>query len=214
MARWIFLRHGESTANAGGFLAGWDDVPLTPRGEQQAAEAGRLLVGERFDRVITSDLSRARRTAEIALAAWVGAGNPGEVDPGGAPQTRLTPPLTPDRALRERNLGDWSGQTLAALRADGRSQLLLGWETRPPGGESHADLARRALAALKAWDDDLPTLFVGHGGLFRALLGLLDERPVDVIGTLAVPNAVPQWRELPPGTWARLSERVGVLRGS
>ena len=32
MSQWIFLRHGESVANAGGFLAGWDDVPLTPLG--------------------------------------------------------------------------------------------------------------------------------------------------------------------------------------
>lgn len=194
MAAWIFLRHGESTANAEGFLAGWEDVPLTPLGEAQARVAGELLVEARFDRVISSDLRRALSTAEMVL------------------QQRPTPrpPLHVSAALRERNLGDWRGERLEALRADGRMAVLHGWDTRPPGGESHVDLARRALGALDALEAEVPTLFVSHGGLLRTLFGLLDGMPTDLIGRVKIPNAEPIQREIRPGTWSALLARLGA----
>ncbi len=189
--RWIFLRHGESTANAGGFLAGWDDVPLTPRGEEQARLAGALLADQPVERVITSDLTRALRTAELVLEARA-----------------ARPPLQIDPALRERHLGAWSGLYLEDLRADGRHEVLLGWDTRPPEGESHVDLARRALTSLAELEGDADTLFVSHGGLLRTLFGLLDDTPRELIGRNRVPNATPTVREIPPGTWARLLDAL------
>ncbi len=193
---WVFLRHGESTANAGGTLAGWEDVPLTPLGEQQARAAGAQILGLELARVVTSDLERALRTAELVLGVW-SAGR----------ATR--PPIIATPSLRERHLGAWSGLSLAELRADGRNETLFGWDTRPPEGESHLDLARRSLRALASLDEDLPTLFVSHGGLLRTLFGLLDGTPRDQIGRNRIPNAVPVSREIAPGTWARLRAELG-----
>lgn len=193
MARWVLLRHGESTANAAGFLAGWEDVPLTARGEEQALAAGRQLAHVDLHRVISSDLARARRTAELVLVA-----REGEVR------------VAEDPALRERHLGAWAGLPLAELRADGRVQTLLGWGSRPPGGESHADMAMRVLPALARWEleDVASTLIVAHGGLIRTLVGLLDAVPREEIGEIRIPNAVPLVRDLPAGGWSQLAAQL------
>ncbi len=66
----VLLRHGQSEWNALNRFTGWEDVGLTPEGEKEAREAGRLLA-EASDldlRVVhTSLLTRAIRTAELAL---------------------------------------------------------------------------------------------------------------------------------------------------
>ncbi|MBU6423779.1 MAG: phosphoglycerate mutase family protein, partial [Chloroflexi bacterium] len=58
-----FVRHGESEANAARRYAGQADSPLTERGRQQAEAVAAALRGVRLDRVVSSDLSRARDTA-------------------------------------------------------------------------------------------------------------------------------------------------------
>jgi septum formation protein len=190
-AAWVLLRHGESTANAAGVLSGWDDVPLSPRGEAEATAAGRALAAVPLARVLTSDLRRAHHTAALVLDAWVAA--------TGAPR----PPVLVDARLRERHMGSLQGADIAAARADGRLDALLGWDSAPPGGESHAGLWARALAALAALPPAPgPTLLVGHGGLLRVLLGALDGTPEATRGLRKVPNATPVPVALPPGGWA------------
>lgn len=71
------IRHGQSAANAVQAHAGWAQVPLTELGREQAAKTGELLKGMEFDRVIVSDLLRAKETAQIALP-----GRNFEQDPG------------------------------------------------------------------------------------------------------------------------------------
>ena len=183
MARWTFLRHGESVANAGGWLAGHRDVDLTERGVAQARAAADPLGDVPFTRVWCSDLLRARRTCALAL-----------------------PDATPEisAALRERTIGEWDGMDRAALHGVGAFEVLWSWDGRPPGGESHADLAERVLAALAAGDTGEDTLVVGHGGMMRAVLGLLDGRDRAVIGKIRYPNCAIQTREVPVGGWAAL----------
>ena len=67
----LLLRHGESTANADDVFGGWLDFPLTARGRQQAADAGRLIRECGLDpaSVYTSLLTRAIDTADIVVAA-------------------------------------------------------------------------------------------------------------------------------------------------
>ena len=73
----VLLRHGQSTWNEENRFTGWVDVDLTPRGEEEAKGAGRLLAedGVAFDVVHTSLQKRAIRTANLALSAtdrlWV-----------------------------------------------------------------------------------------------------------------------------------------------
>jgi broad specificity phosphatase PhoE len=194
---WVFLRHGQSTANAAGVLAGWNDVPLTAEGEAQAAAAGLLLEPAAIARVLVSDLARARHTAALALDAWV------------ARTGRPRPPEVVLPALRERNLGAWQGLSLQELRADGRVERLLDWHARPPGGESLADLMGRVLPALAAHQGPEPTLVVAHGGVLRGVLGLLDGLDLAEAARLRVANAVPLPRTLPPGSLERLSRQAG-----
>lgn len=181
-ARWTFVRHAESEANAGGWLAGHTDVGLTERGVAEARALAGRLADVPFDRVLVSDLKRTRDTLALALPDWSG---PVHVDP----------------RLRERTIGDWDGQLHRERHA---MELLIQWHGRPPGGESLDLLARRALGALDAHDAPMDTLVVTHGGLMRVVLGLLDGHPVDAIGRLRHANCAVESRSVAPGTWARL----------
>ena len=156
LTTWIFLRHGESVANAGGWLSGWEDVALTPKGEAQAGAAEALLREHRIGRCLTSDLGRAMETARLALGSRV------------VPTFRLG-------ELRERNMGSFQGESIAALAADGRrATYLLPFDAAPPGGESRRQATLRALAALRAWDDGTPTLVVAHGSVLRGVVAAFD----------------------------------------
>lgn len=163
MTPYVFLRHAESVANAGGWLSGWDDVPLTPRGVEQA-RAVTLPWTPR--RVLVSDLGRAMHTARLVLGD-------------------RRPPVHICPGLRERNMGELQGASVAEARADGRMERwLLGWDTTPPGGESIRDVVRRVVAVLRAWDDGTPTLVVAHGTMVKSVVAVLDELPWEAIGRL------------------------------
>ena len=139
----------------------------------------------------SSDLQRARRTAELALAA------------AEAPlQIHTTP------ALRERNLGEWQGQSIDRLKAEGARAVLHSWTGHAPGGESLAMLANRAIPFLAEQSDKGTTLLAGHGGLIRVLLGLIDGTPLDEIGRINIPNAVPFTRELGPDSWTKILDQL------
>src|SRR5919206_3408383 len=74
----LLIRHGQSTANAGGVWQGQLDFPLSDEGRRQAASAGRALKGVRISGVFASPLSRAFETAEIVARE---AGFSGEIVP-------------------------------------------------------------------------------------------------------------------------------------
>jgi len=190
---WVFLRHGESRANKERWLSGHVDVELTEAGREQARAAGEALADIPFVRAWSSDLQRARETAEIALAGR-------DVS------------LTTTPALRERFLGDWGHMAIDEMRARGGMDLLIRWDGQPPGGESQADLAARLLPwfvenALA--DGEGPVLIAAHGGVIRVLLGLIDGMDVHEIGKHKVANAVPLERRVSAARWRELAERWG-----
>jgi broad specificity phosphatase PhoE len=138
------VRHGQSTGNIGGTLMGQSDHPLTPLGEVQArAVAGRLApVGPMP--VFSSDLPRARTTAEYIVGAWMAG--------GGAEATVERPAsLTLDRRLREISLGDYEGRPWQEFEAD--TALTEAFTADPygtalPNGESLEHLEARVHAAV------------------------------------------------------------------
>lgn len=139
------------------------DIPLNATGLAQARVAAEALRGRGLVRVICSPLGRARVTAEIAAAAI---GLTVEIDEG----------------LREAAFGVQEGQAtgpwFAAWVAGGPA---------PVGGESFAELRRRAVAAVnRALAGPRPVLVVAHGALFRALRAAMGL-PIDV----RMPNATP-----------------------
>lgn len=187
---YVFLRHAESVANAGGWLSGWEDVALTERGVTQAQAAADVLAELPLGRVLVSDLGRARHTAALATA--------------GLEARRGPLPVHVLGELRERRMGVFQGTDIATARADGTmARFMLPWTTRPPGGEAQAEVAARAIATLRMWDDGTPTLVVAHGSLLRNVVGLLDGVPVDEIGrSRAAVHAEPMIRTV--STWPRL----------
>lgn len=185
VGRWRFIRHGQSRANAEGWLAGHGDCGLTDLGRAQALEArGRL---EHPDRVFCSDLVRARETAEVL----------------GHPEIVHT------ERLRERSLGAWEGHLKEALRADGRWSTLLSWHEGPPDGEAQREVARRMIAYLAEIDGPGVTWVVSHATAIRCAVGVLDGIPIGEIGEWVVGNAQIVARDVEVGTWARLLERIG-----
>lgn len=155
------VRHGESEANAAGRFAGQNDSPLTARGREQAESVARFLRNVRFDRVISSDLSRARDTA-AAIARLQGR----DVE------------VVPD--LREIDVGDAEGKAFEEMRSrpDYTPDGFLQW----PGGESleaAATRARRAIDRIVAESPGKTVCIVGHGGIARILvsyfMGLLPK---------------------------------------
>jgi probable phosphoglycerate mutase len=158
ITRVMLVRHGESTWNAEKIWQGQADPPLSALGEQQAADAARHVDG--VDAIWSSDLVRARRTAEIV------AGSRGL-------QVVL------DERLRERDAGEWQGLTRAEIEERFPGYLASG--LRPPGYEDDAALTVRTLAAVDAIGAAHPgrsVLVVTHGGVVRTLerhLGAADE---------------------------------------
>lgn len=163
MARLLLLRHGESTWNAEGRWQGWADPPLSSAGVVQAQRALAALVDAGFEAVVSSDLERARATAEV-LARGLGLS------------------VEVDARLRERDVGAWSGLTATGIeqRWPGR---LAAWRaghlTRPPGGESDRQLAARALDALQPLSSrpERALLVITHGGVVRLVERWLGVEP-------------------------------------
>ncbi len=167
--RLYLVRHGVTDWNQDLRMQGHSDVPLNEEGRAQASRiAARLYALESpIDAVWSSDLSRARETAE-AIAA-----------PFGLPLT-----ITP--LLREIMLGEWEGMNQADIEARGEADLLRKYRSspagaRPPGGETleHAwERMMRARAEILAAHPRGHIAVVGHGGTLRALLCAALDAPV------------------------------------
>src|SRR5258708_3769702 len=95
MGQLVLLRHGESQWNLENRFTGWVDVPLSPKGEQEALQAGEKLkaLGIQFDIAFTSVLQRAIRTMEITFEVL----------------GQQNVPVEKDQALNERHYGDLQG---------------------------------------------------------------------------------------------------------
>ena len=157
------MRHGETAFNAQGRYQGArDDSPLTVRGRQQAVDIA-LRLKDVFDnpdppRFVTSPLGRATTTTQVILETL------------GLPDDAYTT----DYRLREIDLGDWSGKVIENLKisdADNwHHRETDKWNIPVPGGESYADVAKRAAD----WFEGLtgPTIAVSHGRFSRILRGL------------------------------------------
>lgn len=130
-ARFILVRHAESEANARRVFAGQTDSPLTPVGRRQAATVAAALAREPLARVISSDLSRARATAEAI-----------------AKKHRLSVEVTP--ALREWDVGELvSLDREAAAARFGDVSRFFRPGSRTPGGESFEEVVARVTRFLE-----------------------------------------------------------------
>lgn len=240
----VLLRHGQSTWNAKNLFTGWVDVDLSPAGEAEA-RAGGDLVAEAGTTTSSSDaplldlrilhtsvLTRAIRTAEIALAA---AG-------------RSWLPVRRDWRLNERHYGDLQGKNKAEIKQEfGEDQFMLwrrSYDSPPPPlaadnpydvsadpryrdvdpadiprTECLADVVRRVVPYWEsvivpdlrgaAAEGGGAVLVAAHGNSIRALRKHLEQIADDTITELEVPTGIPYRMLLDDDLTVRTAEYLG-----
>ena len=166
MVNLLVVRHAESVWNLDGRWQGHANPPLSSAGAAQARAAAAGLDG--VDCIVSSDLDRARQTAEI-IAESLDAGR-----------------VTCDPGWRERNVGLWQGLTSEQIERDYPGALAAG--DYPPGWESDESLIERVLAAAHrsaARASSGCVLVVSHAGVIYTLerhFGCIFERIVNLGG--------------------------------
>lgn len=168
MGTYYIIRHGQTKANQGGVIQGHLDVPLAETGRKEAELVGKALSVVKLDAVYTSDLSRARETAQ-AIVRYQKC------------------KLIVDSRLRELHCGEMQGLTFAACRerfpeffqAVQRDPL----RTKRPGGESLFELYERSCRALEEIYRNYPegnVAIVSHAGVVKCLLAYAGGQELDL----------------------------------
>jgi probable phosphomutase (TIGR03848 family) len=155
----LLLRHGRTTANASGGLAGRLPVELDDTGRGQAQRVGERLRKLPLAAVVTSPLIRCRQTLELALPDIVP-----EVDEG----------------LIECGYGDWEGRPLKELTAEPLWPVVQQHPSAVvfPNGEAMAAMSARAVATIRRWDAQVTAthgpealwLACSHGDVIKAIV--------------------------------------------
>jgi broad specificity phosphatase PhoE len=174
----IFESHSTTTDNEAKLAAGWNDVPLSELGVQQAKQLGERYAGERFDAILCSDLQRSYKTAELAFGDNY--------------------PIIKDRRLRECNYGDLNGAQKSEIEAQRASRI----STPFPNGESYQDTAKRMKSFLDDLDKDYTgkkVIIIGHRATQYGL-----EHWIKSVPLLEAVTAPWQWQ---PG-WKYELERI------
>ncbi|MFC6152491.1 MSMEG_4193 family putative phosphomutase [Nocardioides yefusunii] len=166
MATVVLVRHGRSTANTSGVLAGrTPGVLLDDHGEAQVAALGARLTDVRFAAAVTSPLERCVATATAALSQ--------------VPDD-LRPSLVHDPAVLECDYGEWQGRTIAELAKEPLWSVVQAQPSRVtfPGGESMGEMSHRVVRAVREHDARIEAehgpgavwLLASHGDPLKAVL--------------------------------------------
>lgn len=174
----LLVRHGESEWNVAGRVQGQspDAGALTARGVDQAARTAAALARRGAAAIFSSDLPRARQTADVIAA-------------------NLGLPVRVDPRLREQNLGRLEGLRLADPIGDGLVRDMIDrlwrepWQ-RPDGGESVSDVYVRIRGTLDEYaKQDRVLILVAHGGPVRVAVTRADPRLREPVPRVPVGNA-------------------------
>ena len=163
MATVILARHGRTTANVSGVLAGRSKgVHLDERGVEQARAAGARLAGVPLAAVVTSPLERCRETAREIAAQQDGA------------------KVTAERGLLECDYGSWTGRELKTLAKEALWKTVQAHPSAVafPDGETMTEMSARAVRAIRRWDAEVEAghgadavwVAVSHGDVIKAIL--------------------------------------------
>ncbi|MEY9966194.1 putative phosphomutase (TIGR03848 family) [Streptacidiphilus sp. MAP12-16] len=161
----LLVRHGRSTANAAGILAGWTPgVNLDEHGERQAKDLAERLAAVPLAQVVSSPLDRCRQTLAPLLQA----------------RAELTQRL--DERLGECRYGDWTGRPLSELAAEPLWRTVQAHPSAVvfpgPEGESMRELSHRAVDSVREWDAEVERehgadavwLACSHGDVIKAIV--------------------------------------------
>ncbi|MBS3933203.1 MAG: histidine phosphatase family protein [Truepera sp.] len=152
MLQLTLIRHALTEWNSSGKFQGHSDIPLSTQGQAQARSLGKRLVKlGNVDLIYCSPLRRTVSTAQLAL--------PGR-------ELRLEP------RLMELNFGQFEGKTMAENQQDAAWAQWMAepFNTATPGGESYAELRRRAVAWMNELPDKGHVVAFTHSGTIQMLL--------------------------------------------
>jgi probable phosphoglycerate mutase len=177
VTRIILIRHGETDWNTQTRIQGHIDIALNRRGRWQAQRLGAALADEGLAAVYSSDLQRARETAQAVADA-----------------SGLSVQVSP--TLRERAFGSFEGHTFAEIEAQWPEHAMR-WRRRdpsfgPPGGETLLAFFERSLQAvhdLAAAHHGQAVAMVAHGGVLDCLYRAATGQSLGAARTWAMANA-------------------------
>jgi broad specificity phosphatase PhoE len=176
---WL-VRHGQTDWNLQGRFQGQADPSLNQTGLAEAARAAKILASRPLGAIYSSDLLRARQTAEI-IARAAGA------------------PLRLDARLREVALGEWEGQLFSAIKVRYPAEIQEREDhplnSRPPGGETLAELwlrVRLVVAEIAARHPGEEIALVSHGLTLAALIASMEDHDLALAFQRLPPNAEPR----------------------
>ncbi len=192
MNKLVLLRHGQSQWNLENRFTGWKDVPLTEKGIEEAKNAGQLIKKNniKFDKIFSSVLQRANKTAEIAMkeAEMKHLFNNNQLN------------YTKDQSLNERDYGDLVGLNKAET-ADkfGKEQVHIwrrSYDISPPNGESLKDVVNRVSPYFESnisplIVDEKNILIAAHGNSLRAIMIKVGLHKPEEISSIELPTGSP-----------------------
>lgn len=168
----ILVRHGQTVDNVAGIAQGWNDSALSDVGQTQVQRLAERLASLQPTALYSSPLGRAMATAKAIAAAT------------GLPITQLP-------ELREMNYGGWEGRSFLDVRRDDEAtyqRWIADDEVTCPDGESHADVRRRLVRAIRQINSERP-IVVTHGTAIRIAATALLELPTMTARYFAQDNA-------------------------
>lgn len=195
----VLLRHGQSQWNLENRFTGMHNVQLTDQGITEAKAAGDLIKDIKFDIIFSSDLDRARNTAQLALTS-AGATNFQKED--GSWDFSFS------ELLRERDYGDLTGLNKAETAEKFGDEQVRIWrrsyDVPPPGGESLKDVVIRVRPYFDAEIKPAVTagknvLIAAHGNSLRAILVALGQYSEEEIPSVEIPTGSPLAFEMTDG---------------
>ena len=192
MNKLVLLRHGQSQWNLENRFTGWKDVPLTEKGINEANNAGHLLKKHniKIDKVFSSVLERANKTAEIAIKA-------SEMENLHKDGKLI---YEKDQNLNERDYGDLVGLNKTET-ADkfGKEQVHIwrrSYDTPPPNGESLKDVVDRVSPYFTKKIQPYilnkkNVLIAAHGNSLRAIMIKVGMYKPEEISSIELPTGSP-----------------------
>ena len=192
MNKLVLLRHGQSQWNLENRFTGWKDVPLTDKGIEEANNAGFLLKKNniKIDKVFSSVLKRANKTAEIAIKAS---------DIKNLYKNDILI-YEKDQRLNERDYGDLVGlNKLETANKFGEEQVHIwrrSYDVPPPNGESLKDVVNRVSPyfneIIKPFImNNKNVLIAAHGNSLRAIMIKVGMYKPEEISSIELPTGSP-----------------------
>jgi probable phosphoglycerate mutase len=177
VTRLLVIRHGETAWNTEGRIQGHIDIPLNDKGRWQAERLAEALAGEELHAIYSSDLERARDTAQAVANV-------------------LNQPLTLHTGLRERHFGRLEGNTQAEVAAQWPEESRR-WRERDPsygpeGGETLHGFYERTVGVLTELARQHPgesIAVVAHGGVLDCFYRAANRLPLEAPRSWKVGNA-------------------------